>query len=112
MTEVTRPAKRKATPPRAERPNAALVEVLVLAEWVEDPVCEAGAAVPEAVSVPLAVVGVKGAVTPKPGSAELGTLAAKAAKVFAPVVGGLMAPYMPEWQWGTLAQKNQMGFAV
>lgn len=28
----------------------------------------------------------------------MGTLAAKAAKVFAPVVGGLMAPYMPEWQ--------------
>lgn len=55
-------------------------------------------AVLEAVLLAPPVVGVKGAVTPKPGSLELGTLAAKAAKVLSPVVGGLIAPYMPPLQ--------------
>jgi hypothetical protein len=62
---------------------------------VADPVGATEVAAPEEVEL---VVGVKGAVIPNPGSSELGTLAAKAAKVFAPVVGGLMAPYMPPWQ--------------
>jgi hypothetical protein len=98
----------------------------VLAEPVADPVGATEMATPVEVEL---VVGVKGAVIPNPGSFELGTLAAKAAKVFAPVVGGLMAPYMPPWQcyhwlsgpgWtkrrigltGFLAQKNQMGLVV
>jgi len=96
-TEATRPARRKVAPLRAERLEAPLVEVLVLAEPVADPVGETEVPVATPVEVEL-VVGVKGAVIPKPGSFELGTLAAKAAKVFAPVVGGLMAPYMPPWQ--------------
>lgn len=48
--------------------------------------------------VELEVVGVNGAVTPNPGSFEFGTEAAKAAKVLSPVVGGLIAPYIPPWQ--------------
>lgn len=98
MTEATRPAKRKPAPLRAERLEAALVRVLVLAEPVADAVCETEIVVPAPLEEELAGVGVKGAVTPNPGSSALGTLAAKAAKVFAPVVGGLMAPYMPPLQ--------------
>jgi len=66
------------------------------------PVVLVGAAVPaeplllEPPVVVLLAAGVKGAVMPNPGSCELGTVAAKAAKVLSPVVGGLIAPYMPE----------------
>lgn len=44
------------------------------------------------------VVGVNGAVIPKPGSLALGTAAAKSANVLPGVVGGLIAPYMPPLQ--------------
>ena len=54
-----------------------------------------GEAAPElALEVELAVGGVNGTVTPRPGSLVFGTLAANAAKVLLPVVGGLIAPYM------------------
>ena len=63
MTEATRPAKRKVAPLRIETVDAAFVEVLVLAEPVAVPVCEAEVAVSVPVEVEL-VVGVKGAVIP------------------------------------------------
>lgn len=44
------------------------------------------------------VVGVNGAVTPKPGSSAFGTAAAKSANVLPGVVGGLIAPYIPPLQ--------------
>lgn len=73
-------------------PVVPVVEVLG-----EEPVAEELPETP-VLAVELEVVGVKGAVVPKPGSFEAGTLAAKAAKVLSPVVGGLMAPYIPPWQ--------------
>lgn len=94
---AARPAKATATPPRTETLEAPLVAVLVAAVPVAVRETEAES-VPLPLVVALAVVGVNGAVTPNPGSSELGTLAAKAANVFAPVVGGLIAPYMPPLQ--------------
>jgi len=66
-----------------------------------------GADVPE--ELELAAGGVNGTVTPRPGSSVVGTLAAKAVKVLLPVVGGLIAPYMPLLQCGGRPQKNQIG---
>jgi len=66
-----------------------------------------GTAAPE--ELELAAGGVNGRVTPRPGSSVFGTLAANAAKVLLPVVGGLIAPYMPPLQCGGRPQKNQMG---
>jgi len=57
----------------------------------------------------LAVGGVNGTVTLRPGSSVVCTLLAKFSKVLLPVVGALMAPYMPLLQCGTRPQKNQMG---
>jgi len=97
MNEAARPATNRATPLRAETlaaPLGVADGVVAPAELLPD---AAGTdALPLAEELP--VVGVKGAVTPKPGSFALGTLAAKAAKVLSPVVGGLMAPYMPPLQ--------------
>jgi len=107
MNEAARPAMRRATPPRAETFPA----LLLLGVGAAAPPVEVAAGW-EALPLAEPVVGVKGAVIPKPGSLALGTLAAKAAKVLSPVVGGLMAPYMPPLQCGALAQKNQMGLAV
>jgi hypothetical protein len=101
MRLATTPANAMETPERAETIEAPLVLVLVELEVAPVVVCE----------VEL-LVGVKGAVKPYPGSLEFGTLAANAAKVLLPVVGGLIAPYMPLWQWGFLAQKNQIGLVV
>lgn len=96
MRLAATPAKTTATPERGERrdaPLGALVEVEPGAAVLETaPVATLG------LVVELAVVGVNGAVTPNPGSFEAGTDAAKAAKVLLPVVGGLIAPYMPPWQ--------------
>lgn len=61
MTEATRPAKRKVAPLRVETLDAALVDVLVLAEPVAVPVCETEPLTPVEVEF---VVGVKGAVIP------------------------------------------------
>jgi hypothetical protein len=80
-----------ATPEFAETMEAPLV--LVLVELEEAPVVVSE--VEPALMVELAEVGVKGAVIPNPGSLEFGTLAANAAKVLLPVVGGLIAPYIP-----------------
>jgi hypothetical protein len=85
MRLATTPANAKATPEWAETMEAPLVPVLVELEVAPVAVCE----------VELVVVGVKGAVIPNPGSLEFGTLAANAVKVLLPVVGGLIAPYMP-----------------
>jgi len=106
--EATRPARSKATPLRAEWLEAALVGLLVPVA-----VRDAEVAVPEAPDVVVAF-GVKGAVTPNPGSFEFGTAAAKAEKVLSPVVGGLMAPYMPLWQCfigcqGTRFEREETG---
>jgi len=76
---------------RAESVEALLC-VLVSCE-VPVLVCEAPVPV-----VPEALGGVKGAVTPNPGSSALGTEAANASNVLSPVVGGLIAPYMPPLQ--------------
>jgi len=100
MMLATTPAKATTTPERtemAEAPPGTSV-VLALAVGAEVPVLEVEPSVPLGLVVELEVVGVKGAVKPNPGSAELGTLAANAAKVFAPVAGGLIAPYIPPWQ--------------
>jgi hypothetical protein len=90
-------ATMRAAPDRAETLEAAPVEPVAAGVEpvlvpVADPVWET------AELDPLPVVGVKGAVIPYPGSLALGTLAAKAAKVLSPVVGGLMEPYMPPLQ--------------
>lgn len=73
-------------------------ESLLVAVGLVVPVLEVEPSVTLGLAVELEVVGVKGAVIPNPGSLELGTLAANAAKVLAPVVGGLIAPYIPPWQ--------------
>jgi len=57
----------------------------------------------------LALGGVNGTVTLRPGSGVVSTLAAKFVKVLLPVVGALIDPYMPLLQCGTRPQKNQMG---
>jgi len=85
-----------ASPDRAETIDAPPV-VPVCVPVDAEPVAVWEAA-PETGAVELAVVGVKGAVIPNPGSLEAGTEAANAAKVLSPVVGGLMAPYIPPWQ--------------
>ena len=88
-----------------------------------------GTVAPE-LALGVALGGVNGTVTLRPGSSVVATLAAKFAKVLSPVVGALMAPYMleesfvrpglvkkinlesmayPLLQCGTRPQKNQMG---
>lgn len=64
-----------------------------------------GTAAPE--ELELAAGGVNGTVTPRPGSLVFGTLAANAAKVLLPVVGGLIAPYMLD---GGLVRSRLSGY--